>query len=799
MRGKSKPQAGLLLILAAYLATSLWMVYRLPAFSGPNEELHYEHVALLRRDLRLPDAAGSTRMDERHQPPIYYLAAALAGWRHANPPMDTDFAGNPHYLGTHRGNLNPKIGADPDSVPLLYAARLASLAFGLLGLVATWWAVGLVVGRPTALLVTALLAFHPAWLHLGVTAANDLPVAAMCALGLAWATWLLRQVAPGEVPQPRADASSESRSGALLGDLQSLQSPGSLRSLHDPGGLGGFIWGAILSLAVLTKANAIFLALAWAPVCLWLWRWRGFGSALRAGLVSLAGFLPLLLGWIALNRARGLDATGVERSVPVDRILTLRPGDIVQIWPELPQIWRSVWLDWSRGDVGHAPDWVYLLIAAFLLVALVGWSLRRGGGRDSTMVAAVASMHLTWLIGFLAFYLAIKTLMVVELGFLTAEGRWILPLAPSVAWLTGVGLAGIWPAGRRRRLASLGLTCGTAIAGVVLSLWLVPRLHPKARLLEASAAISASARPVGIQYVDAEAEAHAAVASEGDLDTDPHAAIELEAALLPESVEVGRPADLQLLWQVRGAPPADYSVSTQLLAPEGEGGGWRKVDQQDSLPGLGGAPTSSWRAGQRWLDPVRLHPKSGAEDGPVLARLGVWLVTEGGSGPALTAIREGQPVAESGMPELVLRPAVPLELPRDARRPDPVRFGDAVELAGWRVEPMASPDAETWALTLYWQVESALDGDYHVFAQLLDADGQVVGQADGVPLGGQSPTSIWRSGDRLRDRRLFSALPGPGFSLLLGLYDPKSGARLEAIHDGQRLPNDAYRIEPVLP
>lgn len=69
---------GLLLLVLAYLATGLWMAWRMPGFAGPNEELHYEHVALLRRDLRLPDPNTSERMDERHQPPVYYLAAALA-------------------------------------------------------------------------------------------------------------------------------------------------------------------------------------------------------------------------------------------------------------------------------------------------------------------------------------------------------------------------------------------------------------------------------------------------------------------------------------------------------------------------------------------------------------------------------------------------------------------------------------------------------------------------------------------------------------------------------------------------
>ena len=109
-----------------------------------------------------------------------------------------------------------------------------------------------------ALLVAALLAFHPTWLQLGATAANDLPAAAMVALALALATRL------------------------LIADLprgQGLVGPGSggRPRLRDHA-----VWGLVFALALLTKANAVFVGLAYGIVWLQLWQARADRAATSA-------------------------------------------------------------------------------------------------------------------------------------------------------------------------------------------------------------------------------------------------------------------------------------------------------------------------------------------------------------------------------------------------------------------------------------------------------------------------------------------------------------------------------------
>jgi len=91
-------------------------------------------------------------------------------------------------------------------------------------------------------------------------------------------------------------------------------------------------------------------------------------------------------------------------------------------------------------------------------------------------------------------------------------------------------------------------------------------------------------------------------------------------------------------------------------------------------------------------------------------------------------------------------------------------------------------------LTLYWQTSAPLDAEYTVFVHSLNAQGELVGQADGPPVANHYPTTVWRSGEIVQDSRLVP----PGERYLVGLYDPATGERLPAFAaDGTRLADDA--------
>ncbi len=77
--------------------------------------------------------------------------------------------------------------------------------------------------------------------------------------------------------------------------------------------------------------------------------------------------------------------------------------------------------------------------------------------------------------------------------------------------------------------------------------------------------------------------------------------------------------------------------------------------------------------------------------------------------------------------------------------------------------------------------------DYHLFLQLLTAEGDLVAQHDSSPGGGYVPTSAWTPETEVSDRHGLSLpadLPPGEYRLIAGLYDPASGERLSVDRGG---------------
>jgi 4-amino-4-deoxy-L-arabinose transferase-like glycosyltransferase len=145
--------------------------------------------------------------------------------------------------------------------------------------------------------------------------------------------------------------------------------------------------------------------------------------------------------------------------------------------------------------------------------------------------------------------------------------------------------------------------------------------------------------------------------------------------------------------------------------------------------------------------------------------------------------------------------------PDRALRPDDGLLDDSVELLGWNVT--VDDGFKTWEaggspvlmmrkpaflqLELYWQARRPLAVSYTVFTHLLDAHGRLVGQHDGLPAGGDEPTTKWRPGQAVADRHNLAAAPDvpPGeYWFEVGLYRAETGERL-----GDRLRLGPVRLE----
>jgi hypothetical protein len=498
-----RPHWPFLILLASYVIAAVWLSFRLPAFVTPNEPLHYEHAALLRRTGRLPDPNASQRMDERHQPPLYYALVALAGSSFSDIPLDTELEQNPFYFKTIAGNRNQFLHTTPSTVPLLYAGRLVSTLLGAVGVVAIYIAAVQSLPPPVGLLVAALMAFQPMFLFLSASLNNDLAVTALISVLLAYTTFLI---------------------------------------VREQGPPTYLLWGVIFALAVLTKATALFLAVTLAVACLARWRRTGrLRLAFACGLAGLAGFIPFYAAWLFANVSRGLDAMGVADSLPVIDVIKDGPAAWASLRGYLFTLWKSFLLDWSAGETGYTESWVYTAWLILLIIAAAGWIRRR---HVKSINAALFWMHLLWILPLLWMFLSVKSLMIQSFGFLVPEGRWVIPALPSLAWLLGAGWSRWWPE-RSRRRASFLASAVPVLFTLILLLAMMPKLYPQPQRLSGSQQIPASAQNSGLIYNNQ---------------------IELLATEV-ENFANGQPLKITTYWQALTDVEKDYIVSTELIVP----------------------------------------------------------------------------------------------------------------------------------------------------------------------------------------------------------------------------------------
>ena len=712
-----------ILLILLYFAAAIWMAVHLPAHATPNELLNFEYIQVMRQIRGLPNRGlvdSEVRYTEWHQPPVYFTFAALAGLgvpvpqSDVNPPPPIEWPPNPAYLATHHGNLNPVIHITPQNTPLLYTSRIAAALLGILGLAALYRAGRDVYSASVALLMISLLAFQPNYLHLSASVNNDMPLTAVAAIVLAYTILIIH---------------------------------------NDKAPRWFFGLGLLAAAAVLTKANGVFvlayLGTAWLVVLL---RHHDWACTIKSAAYSLAGLIPLWAAWLLLNSIRMKDTLGLEGSLPVGRVLALRPGDFALLIPWLDDMGRSFWLDWSAGDVGYGPDWYYLLWAVFLLFALLGWLRRDPGSRSWPITLAV-------LLGVAAIsylYFAVKALTIKEAGFLVPEGRWWLPVMPGIAWLAGAGFARWWPPSCRDK-ALLLATLIPVVSTFLLLIFFYPALYPQAKQLPDE--------------------------TSGDLQTaviysDQLALLETAVDLLTLNEE----GQLSLTWQALQDIDADYTIAAQLLVPRDRE--WQKIDEQYSYPGLGLNPTSGWRQGEVYQDTWSLKA-NGDLVGPTLAQLLIHVQQDGRN---LPSTRAGQLLDPPIVLSVPVRPQEPLTM--GSPLAEPVNFGGLIELAGVETEP----EGDDLQVTLWWHALGEPDKDYTVFLHLLDDQDKLLAQDDSIPAGGDSPTAIWQEGDVIRDQHHITDA-AQAKTLLVGLYDPPTGDRLAATLDGWPLADNSYRFK----
>jgi hypothetical protein len=157
---------------------------------------------------------------------------------------------------------------------------------------------------------------------------------------------------------------------------------------------------------------------------------------------------------------------------------------------------------------------------------------------------------------------------------------------------------------------------------------------------------------------------------------------------------------------------------------------------------------------------------------------------------------------DSGLVAYRTLPRLQVEnIPLETGHRTDVRLGDHIRLLGYRLDPGDLSGGGTLEVTLFWQSDGESSKSYHVFVHLVDEQGQLVAQHDGIPMWGELPTWSWWKGEVIQDEHslvLDESLPDGEYALYTGMYDVVTGIRAPTVTStGESPPDDAVLLEDI--
>jgi 4-amino-4-deoxy-L-arabinose transferase-like glycosyltransferase len=237
----------------------------------------------------------------------------------------------------------------------------------------------------------------------------------------------------------------------------------------------------------------------------------------------------------------------------------------------------------------------------------------------------------------------------------------------------------------------------------------------------------------------------------------------------PSSLLPGETLAVTLYWQALQPIELDLHESVKLLDTANT-----PVGQIDQVPPLG---TERWWPGEVVSDTVFV-PVADDVSPPAILRLDVGLAYLEKLQVLPVFDEVGSEVSRSIAQVKLLPTAWPgLE---GTERLSHV-FEDSLALEGMQVADRTVSPGESLTLDLYWSSVAPVGENYTVFIHLLDEDGNLVGQGDGLPVNGRYPTSVWSPGELILDTHVIPVsdeIPPGRYTLIAGLYRASDGTRL---------------------
>lgn len=257
-------------------------------------------------------------------------------------------------------------------------------------------------------------------------------------------------------------------------------------------------------------------------------------------------------------------------------------------------------------------------------------------------------------------------------------------------------------------------------------------------------------------------------------------------------------------WYISATPPDDLRVAWRLVSLSGETAG-ETVGETVSYPYFNTSPADLWAAGMLVDDAYLLPVAPGLAAGRYRIEARFERTTGTATGTTTSATTDSfTPVGE-----LVLDAAIPAQ----AAPPHPaaVRFGDAVDLAGYATTPptpagtgrgplLVLEAGEYLRYQLFWLARRPLVTNYHAFIHLVDLGGKPLVQEDHLPGPLFQPPRLWET-TRLQPDIYLLRIPADAPSALywpaVGMYDFATLERLPAHVVGADEAADAARLPPL--
>ncbi|MDQ4075103.1 MAG: glycosyltransferase family 39 protein [Chloroflexota bacterium] len=228
----------------------------------------------------------------------------------------------------------------------------------------------------------------------------------------------------------------------------------------------------------------------------------------------------------------------------------------------------------------------------------------------------------------------------------------------------------------------------------------------------------------------------------------------------------GEQVPMTLFWQAIRAPSSELHVFVQALDEQGT------VRAARDLPPVNGTfSTTEWQVGDLVRDPHRLDLPADLPPGIYRLIAGLY---DPSSGNRL-AVQGGQDAVELGTLSVAARPRV-MEEPRIGV-PTGETFGTRARLARLAL-PDSLEDNIPLDLTLVWQATETGGPPLRAFVQLYHDDIQLAVSDHEL----DPPASGWLVDEWIVDRHTLSIpmeLPPGKYRLVVGLYDPNTGERLQ--------------------